>query len=255
MESIQYNGDFAITGTIRGTSSEKLYQELGLESLQQRRWYRKLCTFFKIIKERYPDYLFNIIPKNNPNHKTRNSYNIPQFNIKHNFFKNSFFPFAIAEWNKLDSDIRNLNSLRLFKSRILKFIRPNPKSIFNCHNPKAIKYLSRIRLSLSHLREHKFKHSFQDTLIPICACGSDIVDQTPCHYLISCPIFDAERNTLLNNIRQIAPSILNLNHSQITHVFLYGNSSLKMKQILKIWTALWTIFSQQRSLKVLLYKR
>ena len=27
------------------TSSEKLYQELGLESLQQRRWYRKLCTF------------------------------------------------------------------------------------------------------------------------------------------------------------------------------------------------------------------
>ena len=27
------------------TSSKKLYQELGLESLQQRRWYRKLCTF------------------------------------------------------------------------------------------------------------------------------------------------------------------------------------------------------------------
>ena len=25
---------------------QKLYQELGLESLQQRRWYRKLCYFF-----------------------------------------------------------------------------------------------------------------------------------------------------------------------------------------------------------------
>ena len=112
MESIQYNGDFAITGTIRGTSSEKLYQELGLESLQQRRWYRKLCPFLKIIKEKSPDYLFNIIPKNNSNHRTRNSCNIPQFNTKHNFFENSFFPSVIAEWSKLDPDIRNLNSLR-----------------------------------------------------------------------------------------------------------------------------------------------
>ena len=43
MESIQYNAALAITGAIRGSSREKLYQELGLESLQQRRWYRKLC--------------------------------------------------------------------------------------------------------------------------------------------------------------------------------------------------------------------
>ena len=33
-ESIQYNAAIAITGAIRGTSSEKLYQELGLESLK-----------------------------------------------------------------------------------------------------------------------------------------------------------------------------------------------------------------------------
>ena len=70
LESVQYNAALAITGTITGTSSEKLYRKLGLESLQQRRWYRKLCTL---------DYLFNINPKNNPNHRPRNSCNIPQF--------------------------------------------------------------------------------------------------------------------------------------------------------------------------------
>ena len=85
-----------------------------------------------------------------------------------------------------------------------------------------MKYLSRIRLGRSHFHEHKFKHSFQDTLIPIYACGSDI--ETPCHYLISCPISDVERNT---PEQQIVPSILNLNHSQITHVLFYGDSSLK----------------------------
>ena len=48
IESLQYNAALTITVAIRGTSREKIYQELGLESLQQRRWYRKLCLFFKI---------------------------------------------------------------------------------------------------------------------------------------------------------------------------------------------------------------
>ena len=62
MESIQYNAALAITGNIRGCSREKLYQELGLESLQQRRWYKKLCYFFKLTKNKSPKYLFNYIP-------------------------------------------------------------------------------------------------------------------------------------------------------------------------------------------------
>ena len=37
LESLQYNAFLAITGTIRGSSREKIYQELGFESLQQLR--------------------------------------------------------------------------------------------------------------------------------------------------------------------------------------------------------------------------
>ena len=36
LESIQYNASLAITGAIRGTSKEKLYNELGFESLHAR---------------------------------------------------------------------------------------------------------------------------------------------------------------------------------------------------------------------------
>ena len=46
LEKIQYNACIAITGAIRGTSKEKIYEELGLESLESRRWFRKLCFFF-----------------------------------------------------------------------------------------------------------------------------------------------------------------------------------------------------------------
>ena len=45
LESLQYNACLAITGAIHGSSRGKIYQELGFESLQQRRWYRKLSSF------------------------------------------------------------------------------------------------------------------------------------------------------------------------------------------------------------------
>ena len=38
LESLQGNACLAITGAIRGSSREKLYQELGFESLRQGRW-------------------------------------------------------------------------------------------------------------------------------------------------------------------------------------------------------------------------
>ena len=50
VESIQYNTKFAIKGAIRDSSREKLYQELGFESLHDRRLYRKLLKLVFIIK-------------------------------------------------------------------------------------------------------------------------------------------------------------------------------------------------------------
>ena len=47
LDSIQYNAAMAMTGAIRGTSKEKLYDKLGLETLEKRRWYRKLCCFLR----------------------------------------------------------------------------------------------------------------------------------------------------------------------------------------------------------------
>ena len=89
LESIQYNACLALAGAVRGTSKEKIYQELGLESLQIRPWYRKLCLFYKIYKNQSP-YLYNIIPTTNAYYTFRNSDKIPYFKTKHNFFKNSF---------------------------------------------------------------------------------------------------------------------------------------------------------------------
>ena len=62
LELLQYNACLAITGAIRDTSREKLCEELGLQSLQPRRWFRKLSCFYKLFNSEDPYYLFKLIP-------------------------------------------------------------------------------------------------------------------------------------------------------------------------------------------------
>ena len=92
IKSTQYNAALAIRGALRGTSREKLYQELGFESLQQRCWWRKLCCLFKIINNQSSSYLFQWVPSPNTRYFAQNSENIPQLCAKHDFFKNYFSP-------------------------------------------------------------------------------------------------------------------------------------------------------------------
>ena len=195
-----------------------------MESLKQRRWFRKLCYFFKITKNQSPKYLFDKIPTTRTAYRTRNNIgNIPRFNVKHNFFKNSFFPSSVIEWNNLDKSIRSSESLALFKKSILQFIRPTPNRTFNCHNPIGIKLITRLRLGLSHLRDHEFKHNFLDCLNPICCCGKDI--ETTVHYLLHCPIFSNERSIFFNNIRSTDENVSSESDSRVSETLLFGISS------------------------------
>ena len=91
--------------------------------------------FYKIYKNKSPFNLFKIIPEKTSSYATRNVDGIPLVKIKRNFFKKTFFPFAIIEWNKLDPTIRNADSFGIFKSNILEF---------NCYNHKGIRLMTRL---------------------------------------------------------------------------------------------------------------
>ena len=88
---MQYNAALATTSDIRGSSKENLCQELGLESLQQRRLFRKLCYFFKMTKNQSSKYLFDKILTTRTAYRTRNNiYNIPQL-MSNILFLQTFF--------------------------------------------------------------------------------------------------------------------------------------------------------------------
>ena len=132
-----------------------------------------------------------------------------------------FFRSTVIEWNNLDKSIRGSESFTLFKERhsffkksILQPIWPTPNRTFNWHNPTGIKLITRFRLGLSHLRDHKFKHNFLNCLNPICCCGKGI--ETTAHYLLHCPIFSDERSIFLNKIQTIVENVLRGSDSRIS---------------------------------------
>ena len=57
LEKVQYQACLTITSAIQGKSRKSLYKELGVESLQSRRWYKKMILFYKILNGLTPKYL------------------------------------------------------------------------------------------------------------------------------------------------------------------------------------------------------
>ena len=106
-----------------------------------------------------------MIPVRRSLYNIRTVIYLPVVNTIHSFFESSFFPSTIIEWNKLDINVHYSRSLFIFKKHILQFIRPFSNSVYNPHNRKDIILMTRLRLGLSHLREHTFNTVFKIRLI------------------------------------------------------------------------------------------
>ena len=145
---------------------------------------------FKILKEEAPNYLINLIPKIQQTTRTRINC-MPTFHC----LKNSFFPSTLNDWYKLDETIRNSESISIFKSRLLSFIRPLESNVYNIFDPIGLKFLTRLRLDFRHLNEHRFRHNFQDCMNPLCSCSLEIEDTS--HYLLHCHYFCQYRIDLM----------------------------------------------------------
>ena len=228
IERIQYKAALAITGAIKGTSQSKLYSELGFESLKFRRWFRKLCTFFKLKTSGLPEYLFDLIPQNNHLYNTRFLEDVTTFYSRTDAFKYSFFPSTILEWNKLERKIRQSSTLLTFRNSLLKIGRPVPKPVYNIHNPNGLKLLTRLRLGLSHLNEHKFNHNFKYCVNPSCSCSLEV--ESVFHFFLHYHYFTDIRKPLFHELQLADENILNQYDNEIVKLLLYGSSKFKLEQ-------------------------
>ena len=93
LESTQYQAALAVSGAWKGTNTSKIYEELGWESLSDRRWMRRLLHYYKIFNNMTPPYLKNIIPPTRPLlYGNRRENVLKPFCCRTSKFQNSFFP-------------------------------------------------------------------------------------------------------------------------------------------------------------------
>ena len=195
IEQVQYKAALIVSGCWQGTICERLYEELGWESLSERRWSRRMTIFYKIINGMAPSYLSDHIPEHPaPQVSLRSSSSRPPFSRTERY-DNSFFPYCISNWNLLDSNIKSLSTLREFKDKICKFFR----AFYKIRDKHGIKFLTEIRVNFSDLRDHRYNHNF-NCQNPSCAFGLE--DETTVHYFLCCPRYCQLRTIYLQFIKQ-----------------------------------------------------
>ena len=228
IEMVQYKAALVITGAIKGTSRDKLYRELSLESLEDRRRFRRLFFFHKIIQGLLPSSLHtshNAVSEEAYLTRSTTQNKIKPIPARTKVFENSFFPYCIKEWSKLNDNIRNIKSINKFKVTILNFIRTKGKSVFDIHDTNGIKLLRRLRLNFSHLNEHKFRHNFNDTVDPMCTSGRQ--SETTLHYLLRCNLYFTQRLELLNNVCILNSPVKHYSNEKLLNILLYGSEDFK----------------------------
>ena len=110
----------------RTTSVTSLQSQLNWQTLEERRSVARLCLFYKIVNGLVavplPDYM-------QPTHRISrycHSMTFRQIHTGKDYYKDSFFPLAIVQWNALPANVAVAPSLEIFKAAVGQLQHPKP---------------------------------------------------------------------------------------------------------------------------------
>ena len=110
----------------RQASVTRIVQDLGWRTLYQRRADARLCLFYKIghglVAVPLPEY----IQYSNRVSRYCHSMTFRQVYTSTDYYKNSFFPLAVVQWNALPLSVASSQSLEVFKTAVCKLQHSRP---------------------------------------------------------------------------------------------------------------------------------
>ena len=228
------------------SSRDKLYENLGWESLQQRRLIRRLSLFWEVKNSKFPNYLYQIIEEqSNPRLENLGFFEeMPAGLVIH---KLSFFPSTIRDWNRLELETKKSESKKRFKGILNNTIRPKKKSYFGLKDNNKVRYLTILRMELSPLKANKVGRNFPDAYGGLClTCGSE--EHTK-HFLLHCASFRLSRTTLMQRISELINfDILTLPENKIVTIFTNGDPQFDFATNTMILTEVTKFISDSRRL-------
>ena len=156
----------------------------------------------------FPEYINESIPRlNQSNYPFRNQPVIDQIGAITENLKEAFY---------LAAYINGLN----FTLRLEKRLIP-------C---RGLALFSQLRVGVSKLNFHKFRHSYIDVISPMCPSNDDPEDTE--HYLLMCHSFDKQKAGLLSSVLPVMHSfnICNVSNPSLLQILLYGDKSLPFEE-------------------------
>ena len=177
----------------------------------------RLLLLYKILNNLSPEYLSSLIPptvNNISRYNLRNAHNIQTIDSRITPYFNSFLPSSIREWNNLSLDVRNSDSIIIFKRKLNSDIISIPR-YFYAGNRRAQVLHTRLPTKCSSLNDDLFQKRTNDS--PLRLCGNvENID----HYFLHCQFYHAQRTELIHEISQ---------HTQVTlQTLLSGNPLLSL---------------------------
>ena len=195
LEKCQMRAARIVTGAKKGTSNDLLYSETKWLKLEERRDRFKLCFMHKILHEKTPHYLVEILPNtaNDERHyHLRNNDNIATFKSRTEKLRKSLLPDCIRKWNNLDNNLKKEHIYTSFKNKIM--MTEKCQSLFYIGIRKFNILHSQLRLNCSNLNAHLYGLHVVDA--PTCACSHKFEDTA--HFFLDCPLYCTERLRLRN---------------------------------------------------------
>ena len=157
LENLQYRAAKVVTGALNFTSKERLFVELGWETIADRTKFLGLCMFHKIHVHETRPLIRTCLTKLDWEKKyvlrSKGGYlPYPFFNQK---FLNSFFPFISKQWNNLPNSTKSKN-LYDFKTQLKIDIKPERHKHFSFGPKESNQVMTRFRTGRTNLNLNRF---------------------------------------------------------------------------------------------------
>ena len=220
LELLQKRAAKLITGGIIRTNTERLYAELGIETLKVRRERNIALFMHKIIYENAPIYLLERKPQRRNQeheHQLRNSSSLTIPKCRLSKYQLSFFPQATKIWNNLDPILQNTADYNQFKTLLQKNI-PCDNPLFHIGTRHETIVMARLRMKCSNLAADLFDLNIIESAR--CGCGHDYEDAL--HYFFVCHLHNRPRAALHAAVIGLAPFTL--------RTLLFGYNSLSFAE-------------------------
>ena len=217
LDQIQYKAGKIVSGALHLTNRVKLDNELGWESLQSRTNFLGLTLYQKIHILQTRPLLRQCMTKPKINyHDLRQKTTYPKhkyLNMKH---KNSYFPYFTNLWNNTPE--RAIFDFEQFKIKLKERLKPKKFKFYKYGCKQGNKLITSLRVGRSLLNADCFSIGLAPS--PECNCGAK--SENSRHILLSCPLFETHRQTMLGLVEQQLSKFKKLNLRTKENILLFG---------------------------------